>query len=155
MTGQLPEKRAGYDAAGQSYDETGRRIRREKDPPRLDKAIKSGFMGLAFLIIAIILAFAGDRRHDYWYWLLIPAFTMIGGGVAEYVRVKHGKGKESGLPEFQSRAAMSPPARASALPPRNTAELVQPPSVTESTTRHLDLSKEAPTRHINEKQKAE
>lgn len=156
MTGQLPEKRAvGYDAAGKPYDETGRRIHRQKEPPRLDKAIKSGFMGLAFLIIAIILAFAGDRRHDYWYWLLIPAFTMIGGGVAEYVRVKHSKGKESGLPDFQSRAAVSPPGRVSALPPRNTAELVQPPSVTESTTRHLDLSAEAPTRHINKRQKPE
>jgi hypothetical protein len=156
MTGQLPEKRTvGYDAAGQPYDETGRRIRREKGAPRLDKAIKSGFMGLAFLIIAIILAFAGDRRHDYWYWLLIPAFTMIGGGVAEYVRVKQGKGTEKSLPGFQSRAAMSPPARVSALPPRNTAELAQPPSVTENTTRHLDLSAEAPTRRINEKQNSE
>jgi hypothetical protein len=154
MTGQLPEKRTvGYDAAGKPYDEIGRRIRREKEPPRLDKAIKSGFMGLAFLIIAIILAFTGDRRHDFWYWLLIPAFTMIGGGVAEYVRVKQGKGTEKRLPEVQSRAAMSPAAQMSALPPRNTAELVQPPSVTESTTRHLDLSAEAPTRHINEKQK--
>jgi hypothetical protein len=139
MTGQLPEKRTvGYDAAGKPYDETGRRIHREKEPPRLDKAIKTGFMGLAFLIIAFILAFTGDRRHDYWYWLLIPAFTMIGGGVAEYVRVKQSKGTEKRLPDFQSRAAMSPPARASALPPLNTAELVQPPSVTESTTRHLN-----------------
>jgi hypothetical protein len=156
MTGQLPEKRTvGYDAAGKPYDESGRRIRREKDPPRLDKAIKSGFMGLAFVIIAIILAFTGDKRHDYWYWLLLPAFTMIGGGVAEYVRVKQGRGTEKRLPDFQSRASVSPPARMSALPPQNTSELVQPPSVTESTTRHLDLSTEAPTRNIDEKQKSE
>jgi hypothetical protein len=110
-------------------------------------------MGLAFLIIALILAFTSDRRHDYWYWLLIPAFTMIGGGVAEYVRVKQGGGAEKRLPDAQSRASLSPaPARASALPPRNTSELVpQPPSVTEGTTRHLDLSEEAATRHINKK----
>jgi hypothetical protein len=150
MTGHLPEKRTvGYDAAGKPYDETGRRIHREKGPPRLDKAIKSGFMGLAFLIIAFILAFTGDRRHDYWYWLLIPAFTMIGGGVAEYVRVKQGAGTEKRLPDVKSRAAMSSPARVSALPPLNTSELMQPPSVTESTTRHLGLSTEAPTRHID------
>jgi hypothetical protein len=157
MTGQLPEKRAvGHDAEDGPYDETWRRMRRGKEPPRLDKAIKSGFMGLAFLIIAFILAFTGDRRHDYWYWLLIPAFTMIGGGVAEYVRVKQqGKGTEKRLPGVQSKAAMSPPARVNALPLRNTAELVQPPSVTESTTRHLDLSAGAPTRNISEKQKSE
>jgi hypothetical protein len=150
MTGQLPEKRAvGHDAEGHPYDESGRRIRREKDPPRLDKAIKTGFMGLAFLIIAIILGFTGDRRHDYWYWLLIPAFTMLGGGVAEYVRVKQSRGTQMRLPDIQSRASI-PPARVSALPPRNTSELVpQPPSVTESTTRHLDLSAEAPTRQIS------
>jgi hypothetical protein len=40
----------------------------------------------------------------------------------------------------------------SALPPRNTSELVpQPPSVTEGTTRHLDLSGEAATRNISKK----
>lgn len=151
LSGQLPASRAvGYDVEGKPYDESGRRIRREKDLPRVDKAIKTGFMGLAFLIIAIIIGFTGDRRHDYWYWLLIPAFTMIGGGIAEYVRVKHSAATEKRLPDAQPRAAM-PPARArvSAIPPRNTAELVTPPSVTENTTRHLDLSTEAPTRHIS------
>ncbi|MDT5063245.1 MAG: hypothetical protein QOH63_3704 [Acidobacteriota bacterium] len=152
MTGQLPEKRAvGHDAEDHPYDEIARRFRRAKDTPRLDKAIKSGFMGLAFLIIAIILGFTGDRRHEYWYWLLIPAFTMLGGGVAEYVRVKQGRGTEKRLPDIKSSASMPPaPERMSALPPRNTSELVpQPPSVTESTTRHLDLSTEAPTRNIS------
>jgi predicted RNA-binding Zn-ribbon protein involved in translation (DUF1610 family) len=151
MTGQLPERRAvGHDAEGHPYDERGRRIRREKDPPRLDKAIKTGFMGLAFLIIAIILGFTGDRRHDYWYWLLIPAFTMLGGGVAEYVRMKQSRGTEKSLPDVQSRASLAPaPARISALPQRSTSELVsQPPSVTEGTTRHLDLSGETATRHL-------
>lgn len=149
LAGQLPEKRAvGYDAEGRPYDERGHRLRREKEPPRLDKAIKSGFIGLAFLIIAIILASTGDRRHDFWYWLLIPAFTMIGGGVAEYVRLKQGRGMEKRLPETQSRPAVptAPPARAGALPPLDTSELVPPPSVTESTTRHLRT--EAPTRHV-------
>lgn len=155
MAGQLPERRAvGHDAEGHPYDESGRRIRREKDPPRIDKAIKTGFMGLAFLIIAIILAFTGDRRHDYWYWLLIPAFTMIGGGVAEYVRIRQSRGREKSLADAQPRVSLppTPAARVSALPPRNTSELVpQPPSVTEGTTRHLDLSGETATRNISKK----
>jgi hypothetical protein len=159
MTGHLPETRSDSDrgVVGVVFDPTGRRHRHKDDAPRLDKAIKTGFMGLAFLLIAIILAFAGDRRQYYWYWLLIPAFTMLGGGLAEYVRVKQAAGKEKQLPDVQSRAeaTVSAPARVSALPPRNTSELVQPPSVTESTTRHLNLSAEAPTRHINQKQKPE
>src|SRR5205085_1336258 len=121
---------------------------RDRGAPRLDKAIKTGFIGLAFLMIALILAFSGDRKHDYWYWLLIPAFTMIGGGVAEYVRLKQSQGTEKRLPEPESKKAV-PPARVSALPPRNTSELIPPPpSITENTTRHLDMSTEAPTRHI-------
>lgn len=147
MTGKLPEKRAvGYDAAGQPYDETGHRIRRKKEPPRLDKAITNLFMGVGFLVVAfsIMRFFPGGRL--WWFWLLLPAFSMLGGGVAEYVRVKQSKDEESKQPAIEPRPAMSPPARVSALPPRNTSELVQPPSVTEGTTRHLDFSREAPTR---------
>ena len=85
----------------------------------------------------------------WWFWLLIPAFSMLGGGFAEYARFKHSKSEEDKLPGHESRPAMSPPpARISALPPRNTSELVPPPSITEGTTRHLDLSPEAPTRNI-------
>ncbi|HEX8844775.1 MAG TPA: zinc-ribbon domain-containing protein [Pyrinomonadaceae bacterium] len=145
LTGHLPEKRAvGYDAEGQPYDETGRRIRRENEPARIDKAITRGFIGLAFLIIAVIIALSGaDRKRDWWFWLLIPAFTLIGGGVAEYIRFKLDKGTEKRLPEVQPKTAMQSPARVSALPRRNTSELVPPPSVTEGTTRHLDLSRES------------
>jgi hypothetical protein len=150
LAGQLPERRAaGHDTEGRPFDEISRRLRREKDPPRLDKIIKSGFMGLAFLIIAIILAFSADKRHDYWYWLLIPAFAMIGGGVAEYVRLKQGNRMGKRLVETQSKTAIpSATTQAGALPPLNTSELVQPPSVTESTTRHLGIRAEAPIRNI-------
>jgi hypothetical protein len=106
-------------------------------------------MGIAFLLVAFsVMKFAPGGRM-WWFWMLIPAFTMLGGGVAEYVRVKQSKSEESKLPGMESRPFMPPmSARLSALPPRNTSELVQPPSVTENTTRHLDQSPEAPTRHI-------
>lgn len=149
MTGELPAKRAvGYDAAGQPYDETGHRIRKKKEPPRLDKAITNIFMGVGFLLVAfsIMKFFPGGRM--WWFWLLLPAFSMLGGGVAEYVRLKQSKGEEIKLPGLESKPVMPSPARVSAIPPRNTSELVPPPSVTEGTTRHLDLSPEAPTRHI-------
>ena len=148
LSGHMPEWRAvGHDAEGHPYDESGRRIERKREVPRLDKAVKSTFIGLAFLTIAIILAFSSTGRHDWWYWLLIPSFAMIGGGVAEYIRLKHAGGlKETPLSDSAARAVAS--ARVSALPPRNTSELVPPPSVTENTTRHLNLSTEAPTRHI-------
>jgi hypothetical protein len=150
MSGELPDKRAvGFDAAGQPYDETGHRIRRHKEPPRLDKAITNMFIGIAFLLVAFsVMKFAPGGRM-WWFWMLIPAFATLGGGVAEYVRVKQSREEEVKLPGIRSRPAIAPqPARVSALPPRNTSELVPPPSVTEGTTRHLDHSPEAPTRHI-------
>jgi zinc-ribbon domain len=76
MSGQLlPEKRAvGYDAEGQPFDETGYRIRESRQrrlekvrPPRLDKAISTGFTGVAFLFVAIVLAIARSGR-GWWYW---------------------------------------------------------------------------------------
>src|SRR3712207_1677099 len=85
LTGQMPEKRAvGYDVEGQPYDESGRRIHRDRTP-RVEKGIPNIFIGLAFITIATILAFKGQ---DWWYWLLIPAFGLIGGGVSEIVRAK-------------------------------------------------------------------
>jgi hypothetical protein len=147
MSGELPEKRdVGYEEEGRRYDSTGHRIR--KQAPRLDKAISTGFSGLAFLIIAIVIAFTRSG-YGWWYWMLIPAFSMIGGGFAEYARFKQAEKREKALPAERTRAAMpAAQTRISALPALNTAELVQPPSVTEGTTRHLDLSQEAPTRNI-------
>lgn len=155
LTGRLPEKGVGSDAVERGSDvERGRRAskRRETPAPRLDKAISSVFTGVGFLLVAlsVLLFFPGGRI--WWFWLLLPAFGSLGGGVAEYVRFKQSQNEEQKLTGVDSRPAMSasppPPARASALPTRDTSELVPPPSVTEGTTRHLDKSTEAPTRHI-------
>ncbi|HKQ52109.1 MAG TPA: hypothetical protein VJT74_07060, partial [Pyrinomonadaceae bacterium] len=120
------------------------RQRKGRGTPRVDKAITTAFTGLAFLIIAIILSETPMGRF-WWFWLLIPAFTMIGGGLAEYIRYKHSRDKEQDLPDVESRPAV-PPARVSALPPRNTSEMVPPPSVTEGTTRHLGIKAERPAK---------
>ncbi|HKR02342.1 MAG TPA: hypothetical protein VJT09_16820 [Pyrinomonadaceae bacterium] len=147
----MPEKRAvGFDVQGQPYDETGQRIHsrrdRRKEPPRIDKAISTIFTGTAFLVITIILAFT-RMGFGWWYWMLIPAFSLLGGGISEYVRYKQSDRNRVELPVEESRGALPPtPARVSAIPPRNTSELAQPPSVTEGTTRHLDLSSEAAPR---------
>lgn len=148
LSGHLPETRSVGDEVADKISRSARRHSR-KNTPRLDKAISTGCTGLAFLIVAIVLSRTPMGRF-WWFWMLIPAFTMIGGGIAEYVRFKQAEQKTTGLPERErARTAMPPPARVSALPPRNTSELVPPPSVTEGTTRHLDIKAEAPTRHIN------
>jgi hypothetical protein len=114
----------------------------------LDQAFKNVFMGIAFLLIAIVLSRSAFGRM-WWFWMLLPAFSMMGTGVAQYIRVR----------EREKRASLAAPPATHAfpnradlfqaqMPPRNPDELMAPaPSVTEGTTRHLGV--EAPTRHFD------
>src|SRR6476620_5264508 len=118
----------------------------------LDHCFKNIFMGIAFLIVAIALS--RSIGAGWWFWMLLPAFSMMGTGIAQYIRLKEQEKKSmlvSGplnktLPDRRTYPAQSN------LPPRNTGELMPPvPSVTEGTTRHLRA--EAQTRHLDAEQK--
>ena len=146
LSGHLPEKRsAGHDLEESSHGRYGRHQRRQREP-RIDKAITNIFTGIGFILVASMVYVFAPAGKIWWFWMLIPAFTMLGGGIAEYVRYKHSRGGELSSPEGESRPAAVPPARVSALPPRNTSEMVPPPSVTEGTTRHLGVRADAPAR---------
>ena len=139
MTGQIPQPASPADdlLVEESCSPRGRR-RRELT---LEVAFKNMFIGAAFFIIAIALS--RTIGAGWWFWMLIPAFSLVGTGIGQYIRVK----------DRQSRGAMPAPMSAP-LPPRTqpvfargTDELRPPvPSVTEGTTRHLGV--EAPTRHL-------
>ena len=139
LSGQLPE--LVEEEVG-----PGRRRRRRMRELSLDHAFKNIFMGLAFLIISISLSFSFMGR-TWWFWMLIPAFSMMGTGLAQFIRIKEAQKRNLplGVPAQHSIPA---PAAVNTLPPRNTGEMVPPPpSVTEGTTRHLGA--EAPTRHLD------
>jgi hypothetical protein len=145
MSGRLVEAQpAGLEALSQTGDAIRRRRRRHRGEPSLDKAVKSMFMGLGFLITTIVLAFTPMGR-GWWFWMFIPAFSMLGGGVAEIVRLRIERSRLTS--QATPAADVLPGARATELPPRHTSELM-PPSVTEGTTRHLDLSSEGPTEYL-------
>ena len=113
--------------------------RRDRKEVTLDQAFKNAFMGIAFLLIAIVLS-RSAMGQTWWFWMLLPAFSMMGTGISQYIRVK----------EKEKRTALQPPPVTRAFParPRNPDELMPPaPSVTEGTTRHLGV--EAPTRHLD------
>jgi len=121
-----------------------RRVRRRLREPSIDGAFRNIFMGIAFLIVAIALS--RTIGETWWFWMLIPAFSMMGTGIAQYVRVKE-KQKQ---PAFAAPPPAPPglPQTAPSNLPRRTDELMPPaPSVTEGTTRHLGV--EAPTRHLD------
>jgi hypothetical protein len=141
LTGSLPA------ASSEIEDVNSSGRRRKNRAPSLDKAVKQMFMGVGFLIVAISIAVFGRQvgGNVWWFWLLIPAFSMLGGGVAELMRYK--QGQQSLAPAPFVAAPMPTVSRAKEFPARNTAELAAPPSVTEGTTRHL--GSEAATQHFD------
>ncbi len=71
--------------------------------------------------------------------MLIPAFAMLGGGIAEIVRARQEAAKIAAQPAPQLSAwpqpqAMPPASQTNELPPRQHT----PDSIVEGTTRHLD-----------------
>ena len=119
---------------------TRRRRRRNPETPSIEKAIRSLFAGIAFVIIAFAVKEWAPAGHIWWFWMFIPAFTNLGIAASQYAR--HKSEKSSVAPSAYERGEdeLVAPRRASALPPRDTDELIDaPPSVTEATTRHLGV----------------
>ena len=57
-----------------------RRRRRNSKEVTLDQAFKNAFMGIAFLLIAIVLSRLA-MGQTWWFWMLLPAFSMMGTGI--------------------------------------------------------------------------
>jgi hypothetical protein len=128
----------------------GRKARRLSKGLSLDQSFRNVFMGIAFLIVAIALS--RTIGAGWWFWMLLPAFSLMGTGIAQFIRLKEQEkrgmlGADQSIRSFSDRA----PVQRDLVAPR-TGELMAPvPSVTESTTRHLGV--EAPTRHFEAEQK--
>ena len=144
LTGQLAE-RLSQEAAPRRP----RRHHRER-PVTIDRAVKSFFTGLGFIFVALAVSRYMPGGRVWWFWLLIPAFAMMGDGVATYLRLKQNEARTTHPPAFvpsQPQAQAMPPSfSGGALPSRNTGEMVPPPSVTEGTTRHLNVPAEGERR---------
>ena len=123
-------------------DETrhGRRRRHRGDrPPSIERAVRSFFMGLAFIFIAFAVRTWAPAGNIWWFWMFIPAALNLADGVGTYLRIVR-EDKKREMPGYVSPpTAVPPPRHVSALPPRDTGEMLPPPSVTEGTTRHLGV----------------
>ena len=139
LSGNLPAAENDESCAGLGSRRRGKRL-------SLDHSFRNIFMGVAFLLVAIALS--RTIGAGWWFWLLLPAFSMMGTGVGQYIRLKEQDRKNQmiGLGQMPNYNA-----------PRNLNssmgnELRPPiPSVTESTTRHLQT--EPATRHFDAEQK--
>src|SRR5215211_6227531 len=96
MTGRLPDAR-----------HTRRRHRHgdgDGESPTLAGGIQKAFMGIGFILVAIAARFFAPAGHIWWFWLLIPAFAMLGKGVADIVTSK----TSTALPPATNHAAIPP-----------------------------------------------
>ena len=130
-------------------------LSRKGKPVNWESAIVKIFSGLAFIGVSIALAFSQMGR-GWWFWMLIPAFSALGTGVAQIVQLKKHENQNMLIsPKYTDNQI--PTAHQSSLPPTqndfikpqksiyDTGELVIQPSVTEDTTRHLEINKEGET----------
>jgi hypothetical protein len=138
LSGSLAERLA-------SADETryGRRRRHRGDrPASIERAVKSFFMGLAFIFIAFAVREWAPAGNIWWFWMFLPAASLLADGVGTYLRLASEGKKDKQQTYVPAQTAVPPPRPASALPPLDTGEMIPPPSVTEGTTRHLGVPAE-------------
>lgn len=129
-----------------------RLVNHKGKPVHWEGAITKFFSGLAFLIISIVLAFSNMGR-GWWFWMLIPAFGALGSGVAQYMQLRRAEKGLFGYASPRGNLIGSSPNTALPSPQTEwvapesrykTGDLV-PPSVTENTTRHLEVDSEGQT----------
>jgi hypothetical protein len=146
LTGSLPQARPLVDHKGR--------------PISLDRAIAKMFTGLAFVAVAIALLLTG-KGQGWWFWLLIPAFTSIGAGLAQYIQLRNADNRRLSASSAAVSVTEFPPSPANILQPSQTEYIspdskyrtgdLVPPSVTESTTRHLQIDPEDKTMTLPKK----
>lgn len=153
MSGNLP-------VAASGGREVNRRARRRQDPHEVQAdAIRKIITGIGFLIVSMALLFTGAwGGHTWWWALLFPAFGALAKGIPDYIRYERMIGKNSS--PSQPNSLMGEP-QGYVLPPNQT-EYIQPesryktgdlvpPSVTDRTTRHLDINSEGETMTLPKK----
>jgi len=128
-------------------------VNRKGRPITLESSITKFFMGIAFLAIAIALGVTG-KGTGWWFWMMVPAFMFIGSGIAQFMALKNaGSSRVTVAPNDRNiltnaepNAAL-PPVQTTFVSPESrykTGDLV-PPSVTDTTTKHLEMDSEGET----------
>lgn len=157
LSGKLPEQFADAGTAHIHHE-----ARRRQDPNDLfGDSVKQILTGIGFLIVSMALLITGVAGGKNWWWaMLFPAFGCLGKGISDYLKSKRIEKQQVGFsPKTQPLMNQSPVN--SALPPTQTAYVqpeskyktgdLVPPSVTDNTTRHLEMNSEGETMTLPKK----
>jgi hypothetical protein len=126
-------------------------------------AVRNIILGVGFLIVSLTLLLTGVAGGRNWWWaMLFPAFGLLSRGISEYLKSKRMETAATGF-SAPSQQSLNQPQTNATLPPiqtnyvgveaesrYKTGDLV-PPSVTEGTTRHLEMNSEGETMTLPKK----
>ncbi len=158
LTGNLP---AQFPDAGTAH--IHHEARRRQDAHEVfGDAVRSIILGIGFLIVAIALLITGVAGGRAWWWaMLFPAFGLLSKGISDYLKSKRMETAQIGFSN-QAQNTLHQPTTNASLPPiqtnyptapdsrYKTGDLV-PPSVTDGTTRHLEMDSEGETMTLPKK----
>lgn len=151
LSGELP---AHFSDAGVAH--LHHEAKRRGDPNEIfGDAIKQILSGIGFLIVAFALLATGVAGGKFWWWtMLFPAFGLLSKGVADYLKAKRMEKAQIGF-SSQKQNSLNQPTPNAALPPTQTVYVapdsryktgdLAPPSVTDTTTKHLQMDTEGET----------
>ena len=128
-----------------------RRKKKEQEPATMERAVRSLFMGVAFICVSLSVVFWMPGGSVWGFWMLLPAFGCLADGVASLLRMRAEQQKLA-PPPFRPASTISPAGHTNELPPpRDLSAVYMPPgptSVTEGTTRHLGAPVERPSNDV-------
>ena len=152
LTGELADESSGC-----STPFTKSEARRRLDPAEVHgDGVKGIVTGVGVLIISMVLLMTGVAGGKAWWWaMLFPAFFGLAKGISDVSKARKmlqtrsaGFASPAGnmLGSVQAHPTLPPPQTQFVAPDSRyrTGDLV-PPSVTDNTTRHLEMTKENET----------
>lgn len=158
LSGDLKKDDWGWDASCSTSES-----KRRSDPDEVyGDGIKGIITGIGFFIVSMALFMTGVAGGRAWWWaLLFPAFFGLSKGISDVLKSRRmsrsravGFAPPSGnmLGSTQTNASLPPPQTQFVAPESRyrTGDLV-PPSVTDNTTRHLEMSNEGETMTLPKK----
>lgn len=155
MSGDLPAHFTNAGVAQVHHD-----AKRRSDPNEVfGDAMKSIITGIGFLVVSMALLLTGVAGGRTWWWaMLFPAFGLLAKGIPDYLKSKRMEAANSQayaaqLTGEQQQGQALPSANQTFIEPESrykTGDLV-PPSVTDRTTRHLEINKEGETMTLPKK----
>jgi len=126
--------------------------------------IRNIILGFGFLLVGFLLFTIPPREGIFWLLMMIPGFCLLASGISRYIKGDALKKEKSSRVKIIQQPIFSQTQAKKELPPTQT-EYVKPQksiyqtddlsptphSVTENTTRHLEIKPESETMTLPEK----